>query len=292
MKRIAVGALVILAFDAAETFASSVEVGMANANGGEFAARVALASTCNSDIHQVIVSDVVGGNFSGCSSLAAEAELASGATTFTAGDRVILRNGFRVADGASLTVEIDRELYPDAWVQDDTPDGETVYSARFFIDPSGLILSAESEFYHFLAYDAGNKPELRVGVKFNSGVGENRLFLEVFQDNGSIQTTEGSNELLLPVGWHWVDVIWQAGSGDGVAALCVDQVAPPAGCVVLSSLDNDTGAIDFVRWGAVDVPSNSDLGMLDMDDFTSAPLDDGFESGSTSAWSDAYLGQP
>jgi hypothetical protein len=48
--------------------------------------------------------------------------------SFTAGDMVILGNGFRVFVGASLIIEIDRELYPDAWVQDDTPDGETVYS--------------------------------------------------------------------------------------------------------------------------------------------------------------------
>ena len=38
----------------------------------------------------------------------------------------------------------------------------------------------------------------------------------------------------------------------------------------LSNLNNDTGAIDFVRWGAIDVPSNTDdIGNLDLDDFES-----------------------
>jgi hypothetical protein len=38
---------------------------------------------------------------------------------------------------------------------------------------------------------------------------------------------------------------------------------------VFSSLDNDTGAIDFVRCGAVDVPTHGDIGNLDLDDFES-----------------------
>lgn len=264
---------------------STLEVQSDNVNSGLFAARIGVKSACTADLHAVITGPVPGGDFVGCSTLTSDADLASGAVTFTAGDLVILRNGFQVAAGASLTVEIDRALYPDAWVQDDTPDGETIYSARFFLDPTSLDLFDGSHIFHFLAFDGGGQPELRVGLKRNGT--ENRLFLEVFEDNGAFQTTEFTNEILVGPGWHWVDVGWQASAGldNGRALICLDQPAPPAGCVELSGLDNDTGAIDFVRWGAVDVPSDSDLGLLDIDDFTSGPFDDGFESGSTSAWS-------
>jgi hypothetical protein len=45
---------------------------------------------------------------------------------------------------------------------------------------------------------------------------------------------------------------------------------PPLTCVELSNLDNDTGAIDFVRWGAIDVPSSPvPLGDIELDDFES-----------------------
>lgn len=281
---------ILLVFHPGQASASSLEVGVENVNGGAFAARTAVASACTSDLHETIVGDLTGGTFTACSTLTSEAGLTSGTTNFTAGDLVILRNGFLVAEGASLMVEIDRALYPDAWVQDDTPDGEIAYTAQFYIDPSSLNLDASSRFYHLLAFDAGNSPELRVGVKFNDGLAEKRLFLEAFEDHGAIVSTEGSEELALPNGWTPIYVGWAAGStGDGSAYICVGS---ESNCSNLSGLDNDTGAIDFVRWGAVDVPSDSDLGNLDMDDFSSGLFDDGFESGSASAWSAAFDGQP
>jgi hypothetical protein len=265
--------------------ASTLEVQNVNANGGDFAARISVASDCKSDTHGIVSGTIEGGEYVGCSTLTSDADLASGATTFTAGDRVILREGFMVT-GATLTVEIDRALYPDAWVQDDTPDGETVYAARFSVDMTNLGLDDASRFYHFLAFDAQGQPELRVGVKNAPGLSETRLFMEVFADDGGVYTTENINELAVFDGWHWVDVFWQASAGDdnGLAYVCIDAVTPPVGCVDLSNLDNDTGAIDFVRWGAVDVPSG-EFGLIDFDDFVSTPFDDNFESGTTGAWS-------
>lgn len=257
----------VLVLAAASLHASTLDVQNANKNTGTYAARVGVASSCLGDLHEVLTGTIGAGAYVGCSTLTAEADLASGAATFTAGDLVILRDGFSVATGATLTVEIDRALYPDAWVQDDTPDGETVYAARFYIDPSQLALDEGDRFFHFLAFDGSGSPEVRVGVK-RTGT-ERRLFLEAFEDAGTFETTEGANELLLPTGWHWVEVGWSAGSGNGSAYLCVDAETPPSGCESLSSLDNDTGAIDFVRWGAVDVPSDTDLGDLDLDDFES-----------------------
>ena len=268
--------------------ASSLEVQDQNVNTGLFAARVGVASSCDAELHEVLTGPIGAGDYVGCSTLTADADLASGAATFTAGDLVILRNGFQVAAEASLTVEIDRALYPDAWVQDDTPDGETIYSARFHVDASGLdFASSLQRFFHFAALDGAGRPEFRIGLK-RTGT-EKRLFFEVFQDDGSLATTEDSLEFLVSPGWHRVEVGWAASSSpadqQGSGFICLDSPAPPQGCVVLSSLDNDTGAIDFVRWGAVDVPSSSDLGLLDLDDFASDSLADGFESGSTSAWS-------
>jgi hypothetical protein len=47
------------------------------------------------------------------------------------------------------------------------------------------------------------------------------------------------------------------------------SIDPGGGVGALSGLDNDTGAIDFVRWGAVDVPSTCGPGNVDLDDFES-----------------------
>jgi hypothetical protein len=61
---------------------------------------------------------------------------------------------------------------------------------------------------------------------------------------------------LAPADW---DVLAAANASQGLASDTYD----------LSSLDNDTGAIDFVRWGAVDVPSHTNVGNIDLDDFES-----------------------
>jgi hypothetical protein len=253
-------------------------------NGSAFAAQILVQSGCEFNNHQIVTGPIEGADFGACSTLDSNSLLATGTSTFTAGDLVILREGFTVGV-ATLTVEIDRDLYPDAWVQDDTPDGETVYEARFYVNPADLTLNDGDRFYHFIAFDAGGQPELRVGVKQN--LTERRLFLEVIEDNGAVQTTEDLNELALLNEWIWIEVGWEVGSGDnnGSAYLCINAEVPPLGCTELSSLDNDTGAIDFVRWGAIDVPSNSTLGSLEMDNFQSGPFLDGFESGNTDAWS-------
>lgn len=269
---------------AAPLGASSLGVQGANPNTGTWAARVSVESACTADLHSVVTGAIGAGTYEACSSLTSDGDLGSGAATFRAGDRVVLAAGFSVAAGASLTVEIDPALYPDAWVQDDTPDGETVYAARFYLDPSALTMTAVDRFYHFLAFDAAGDPEVRVGVNFHDGLGEKRMFLEVFEDDGGVVTTEGTGELALSEGWQFVEVGWQAGAGDGGAYLCVDTLTA---CANLIDLDNDTGAIDFVRWGAVDVPSDSDLADLDFDDFESCDSAGGFADPSTTDLADS-----
>jgi hypothetical protein len=262
-------AAAVLALGASSLSASTLAVQGTNKNTGNFAARVGVGTLCGESTHLLLSNPFLPGEHAACSTLTSDADLATGATTFTAGDLVILRNGFSVATGATLTVEIDRALYPDAWVQDDTPDGEKVYSARFYVDPTQVDLELTQSFYHFLAFDGGGDPELRVGMKQDGS--ERRLFLDVFLDSGGVATTAGTNELELPDGWRWVEVGWTASTGanNGTAYLCVDQGDLEPACEPLASLDNDTGAIDFVRWGAVDVPSGSDVGNLDLDDFES-----------------------
>jgi hypothetical protein len=252
----------------------SVQDSMAggNVNTGQFAALVAVSSSCTAELHEVVTGAIASNTYTGCSTLASDGDVAGGATVnFRAGSQIRLQNGFSVPAGATLSVAIQSALFPDAWVQDDTPDGETVYSARFYIDPSDLNLTGSDRFYHFVAFDSAGNPELRVGIKQNGT--ERRLFLEVFDDNGSFQSTEGVDELMLPnvaSDWHWVEVGWMAdtapGATNGMAQICAN-----GGCALALSggLDNDTGAIDFVRWGAIDVPSDTGLGNLDLDDFES-----------------------
>ncbi|HVS14795.1 MAG TPA: hypothetical protein VMV46_12780 [Thermoanaerobaculia bacterium] len=227
-----------------------------------FGARFTIATTCTFD-NQVTATGSLSETLEACDTLTASGTVST-AATLRAGDRVILRDGFNVAAGASLTVEIDRTLYPDAYLQDDTPDGETVYAARFYLDAKELTLDPGDRFIHFVARDAAGEPLVRLVIK-QEGT-EVRLVLEAFEDGGGVVTTEGSIELVLPAdGYHWLEVGRVAGAGDGSTYLCLD--ATMGSCVELTDLDNDAGSVHSVRWGAMDVRAN--LGTLDVDEFES-----------------------
>ncbi|HVS64138.1 MAG TPA: hypothetical protein VMT85_11620 [Thermoanaerobaculia bacterium] len=267
---------------ASAAIASSVSVVEGAARFGKFGARFDIESSCSA----ANLVDVTGpsGVVTACDTLRADGTVSS-ATTLRAGDRVVLENGFNVDSGASLAVEIDTSLYPDAYLQDDTPDGETVYAARFYLDPAALGLDAASDrFYHFIANDAAGDPVLRLGVTWDPvNGGEVRLFLETFEDGGGVVTNEnganGGEAVLAESGdsdcqttpgcYQWVEVGWVASSGadDGTAYLCVNGLEA-GDCKNFAGLDTNTRTVDSVRWGAMDV--TDDLGgRLDVDEFES-----------------------
>ncbi|HET6603690.1 MAG TPA: hypothetical protein VFG21_05670 [Xanthomonadaceae bacterium] len=263
--------------------ASTLVVQGDNTFSGAFAVRISLLNSCSFDNHEIVTGTLsISGQFVACNSLTSDATIDAGlgAVGFTAGERVALVDGFRVMSG-SLVAELDPALYFDAWLQDDSPAGAQSYSARFHVDASGLTMDDGYEFLLLVASDAAGAPEFRIGLRKVST--EHRVYLEVISDDGGVATTL---DLVLSAGWHHVDVHWQASTGfsDGRAYLCVDS-EPPVGCTELANLSNAGGAIDSVRWGAMDLPPSSDLGQLDLDDFSSTALDDDFESGTTDAWS-------
>ena len=264
--RWALSVAVCAAASGGSALASSVEVSTAAKFFDTYGARFDVASTCSSDNNETVTGTLATVDVEACDTILADATI-TGAATFTAGDRVVLQNGFSVGSGASLTVAIDTSLYPDAYLQDDTPDGETVYAARFYVNPSGLTLGDTDRFQHFVARDGAGAPVLTLGIKYNAGLAEVRAFIEAVQDNGSVRSTEVElDELVLDDAYQWLEVGFTAGAGAGEAYLCVDSEST---CATLDNLDNGTKAVESVRWGAMGVPSSQDLGSLDVDQFES-----------------------
>ena len=73
---------------------------------------------------------------------------------------------------------------------------------------------------------------------------------------------------MLSTGWNLIEVDWKAGPGTGHLLVTLNGSTSTG----LTDLDNDTRAIDSVRWGMVS--SNSDLlmttsGILYLDEFRS-----------------------
>lgn len=227
---------------------------------GTSAATLTLSSTCSDPPQLEITGEVNNGTFTACSAIVTDAQL-NGTVVLEAGNSVAFQPGFSVAAGARLTATLTPALYQDAFITDTSPQYETVYAARFWVNTDDYAGSAATRFDHFLAYDAGGEPEFRVIIDQGTGA---ELFVEVFDDVGGVAEVP---PLALPIGgWHSIKVVWARSSGadDGSLEICVDEVT----CSSLDGLDNDTGSVHRVEWGARNL-QGGDAGTLHLDKFES-----------------------
>jgi ELWxxDGT repeat protein len=167
--------------------------------------------------------------------------------------------------GASMqaTVNDTEPLY----VQDDTPDGEAEYHARFLFDPNGFD-PGEALGRHrtriLLAFSAEPQRRLLTLVLARNN-GAYRIILRTRRDDGTTVDLPGVPITDEP---HAIEVAWKRasapGAADGAAELWIDEVLMGT----LTGVDNDTGAIDFVRLGAMSVKPGA-AGALVYDRFES-----------------------
>jgi len=252
---------------AAGSWASDLEVKTGAAKAGTYGLEVSVGTTCTADADAVIPTQTVGGTvtFEGCLTLtAADVDvLSSGDVTLRAGNRITLQNGFSVASAANLTVEIDQALTGRAYVQDDSPSAEQLYRARFYIDLSSLSPGSSDTFDHFTAYSNSGAAQFQLRLVEN---GSNIDLVVAARDGGTFPSVTADSSL--PSSYFAVEFEWEAsdtGSSNGHLDVWVDG-SPVTG---LSSLDNENGQIDFVRWGAVDGVESTTTGTMNLDEFVS-----------------------
>lgn len=262
-------AVVLLLAAAPPVAASSLTVQGKTTHSGDWAARLDVSACTLDDRAIPNGTDYTGeATEEACVSLTAgDVDVLAGAdVSFVAGERIVLGSGFSVASGASFRAAVTSSVGGSAFVESGHPANEPEVWFRFYVQAEELSLG-EAGFRHFAGYGTGGDLEVAVGLKRNLALSENRVFVEAVEDGGDIVSTEGGQELVLPDGWHRIELRWRTSSGadDGEVEICVDD--PPGGgamCVELTGLD--TGPIDSVRWGAVEVPPG-DFGTLYMDDF-------------------------
>ena len=248
-------------------WASDLTVNAGAAKAGGFGLEVTVGKTCTADDDAVIPDQTVGGTvtFEGCLSLtAADVDvLSSGDVTFQAGDMIMLENGFSVASGANFTATLDQGLTGRAYVQDNSPSGEKLYRARFYVDPSSLNLGGGDGFDHFTAYSGAGAWEFDLLLE-DSGANI-ALVVEARNGVGFSNTTAESS---LPSTYFAIEFEWKAsdaGMSNGYLDVWIDDVAVSG----LSSLDNETRQIDMVRWGVVDGVTFAGTGTMNLDEFVS-----------------------
>jgi hypothetical protein len=167
------------------------------------------------------------------------------------------------AFGAQATVDDRTGLY----VQDDSPNGETRYRARFYLDPSGFDPGEASGHFRtrvLLAFEDAPLKRL-VQVVLRRIGGEYSLAASVRRDDDTLADTGFAAISAAP---HVVEIDWfrssRPGANDGTFELWIDG----ASVAVLSGLDNDTRSVEFVRLGALSVKDGA-AGTLRFDEFAS-----------------------
>jgi hypothetical protein len=153
------------------------------------------------------------------------------------------------------------------WVQDDSPRGEHRYRARFYFDPGDFDPGeAQGRFRAriFIGFDENPIRRLFTLV-LRRRDGEFALMARARRDDGARSDTGFTT---IGPGAHAVEVAWARSSGvdaaDGTLELWMDGSL--AGSV--AGIDNDDGALDFVRMGVLSVKSGAS-GTMYWDEFAS-----------------------
>jgi hypothetical protein len=251
----------------AGSWASDLLVKAGAAKAGSFGLEVTVGSTCSGAADFVVPDQTVGGttSFEGCLTLtAANVDvLSSGNVTLRAGDSIAIDNGFSVASSAQLTLTIDQALTGRAYVQDNSPSAEQLYRARFYVDLSSLSPGSLDTFDHFTAFAGSGAVQFDLRLEDS---GANIALVASARDGVSVSSVTADSSL--PSTYFAIEFEWKAsdtGLSNGHLDVWVDGT-PVTG---LSGLDNETGQIDFVRWGAVDGVDSTTSGTMNLDEFVS-----------------------
>ncbi len=251
MRRTAIWPTMAVALGAVSWLAAPLSAGALDVNAtaaaeGANGLEVTPGSSCVASTHVTVDEASIVGDRTACSTITVKQGAVGSSSTFAAGD-VIVFEDFSVSAGGVFTAGTDASLSPFAWVGTDSPSSETSYIARFMINLDPATIVGSDRFSVLEGFDSAGASWFKVLLRRNAAPAENRLLLEAREDNGTLVATSFGAEIMVPAGWHEVEVRFGAGVGTGTLLVALDAV-PFGG---LTGLANATGRIDLVRFGAV-----------------------------------------
>lgn len=240
-----------------------LDVNASAAAEGFFGLEVTPGSLCIGPERVDLASQIVIANVTACSFITAVNTIVTGTVQFNAGVDMAFGNGFQT--GNNFSALISPSLTRLAFVTDRTPNSEPSYKASFQLRLDDLAIDPNDKFPHFGGFSDDGTQHFAVLLKRNLLPPENRLLLQVREDNGTVSETPFGSEVMLPADFNTIELDWLAGGGTGHFRMSLNGVPFPS----FESLDNDQARIDFVRWGIIDGNVDGTTGSLDQDDFDS-----------------------
>jgi len=152
------------------------------------------------------------------------------------------------------------------YVQDDRPNAENRYRARFYFDPNGFDPGEASLHFRmriFIGFDASGVRLVTLVLKRQAGV---------YSVEGRARRNDGTRAdtgfFTISDGPHFLELDWRRatapGASDGSLELWIDNTSVST----LTGIDNDASPVDFVRMGAIAVKTGA-AGTLYYDQFES-----------------------
>jgi hypothetical protein len=239
----------------------SLEVLSAAARVGSRGLRAKAGTSCPPPDDLSVFHGPVSGTFEACRTLwVAGVEVVAPGATFRAGERIALGDGLVVA--SDLALEIDPLLTPFAWVRDESPAAESVYTAEFDMSLDGVALGSDDRIDLLVAMSGTDTFRL---VVRSDGADGHEVLLEARRDDGSYAVTPPGQEVILTAGWHRLRLDWRAGAGSGSLAVTVDGSSTGQ----LTGLANAAQRVDRIEWGVVGGVLDTASGVIDIDAFRS-----------------------
>jgi hypothetical protein len=132
------------------------------------------------------------------------------------------------------------------YVNDDTPNAEPRYRARFYFDPNSIVMASGDAHFIFKAFAGTSTEVLKVEFRRSSGIYQIRVSVA---DDGS--TFIQSSYFTISDGPHVIELDWRAstaaGANNGGLTLWIDGTQQAD----LTGIDNDTRRVDRARLGAL-----------------------------------------
>ena len=256
--------LVFLLWSAAHDGAAGILEIVGNAaTVGDAGLQVTAGVTCVQD-DVVVPGPSVNSDQLACNTVTAgNVQVISPGASFTAGTSIRLLPGFSVASGAPFNAGVDPFVATAfAFVQDDNPNAETTYNARFDLRLDSLNIAVNEDIGHLNGYSAD--AILQFQVVLRRVAGQNRLAL-LARDDVAGAMVEHFTDFQLDAGTNAVQIKWVAGAGNGQFLVSINGLSMQG----LTTLNNASSSIDFVRWGLVDGNLSLTAGFIELDDFFS-----------------------
>jgi hypothetical protein len=146
----------------------------------------------------------------------------------------------------------------DLYVQNDTPDSETHYRARFYFDPNSITMAAGDMPVIFAGYHDTTQVFC---IQLQKAGGVYQVRISMRSDAG---TWTYSSWVNITDGWNALEIEWYAALNTGSMKLWVDGSEG----TTVDSVDNDTLTLTGVRLGVMSVPTGT-RGVVHFDDFES-----------------------